>query len=360
MNLIDRYIGTAVLKAALLVALVFIGLNTIFALVDELKENEVGYGVQQVLTYVALSSPRRIYELMPYVAFMGGLLGLGSLAGHSELVVMRCAGVSVARLAGAVAAPVVLLIGLSVVIGEYIGPLGEEVGKAYKARAKQDSDSKIFLRGGHWYREGGLYMNFAAVDKAGNLLGIRQFQFDRQHRMSWSRIASRAEFVPANQHHSQGWLLYAVAQTSFSKESTRVENFKRLMWPSEANPRLLSAKVLLEPKKLSISDLLFQIAYMNREELNADTYRLALWAKVLQPLSIIGLSLVAMGFILGPLGEVGIGLRLSVGMLTAFAFKYLQELFAPISLLYSMPIWLGVLIPILFSFGVGWWLLRRA
>ena len=80
----------------------------------------------------------------------------------------------------------------------------------------------------------------------------------------------------------------------------------------------------------------------------------------MQPLGIIGLTLVAMGFILGPLREVGIGLRLSVGMLTAFAFKYLQELFAPVSLLYNMPVWLGVLIPVLVSLGVGGWLLKRS
>lgn len=178
--------------------------------------------------------------------------------------------------------------------------------------------------------------------------------------MLWSRVAERAEFTPATVKSPQGWTLHRVRQTTFSEDRTRVDRLNTLLWPSEANPRLLSAKVLLEPKKLSISDLSYQIDYMEREDLNADTYRLAFWGKLLQPFGIIGLTLVAMGFILGPLRETGIGLRLSVGMLAAFAFKYLQELFAPVSLLVNMPVWLGVLIPILISFCVAGWLLKRA
>jgi len=91
---IDRYISSTVFKAMLVVLIAFVGLNIVFQLVDELREKYVGYGFWQAVVYVLLTLPRRIYELIPYVAFLGTLVGLGQLAGQNELTVLRAAGVS--------------------------------------------------------------------------------------------------------------------------------------------------------------------------------------------------------------------------------------------------------------------------
>ena len=40
-----------------------------------------------------MSISRRIYEVLPYVVFLGALIGLGSLASRSEIVIFRAAGV---------------------------------------------------------------------------------------------------------------------------------------------------------------------------------------------------------------------------------------------------------------------------
>jgi lipopolysaccharide export system permease protein len=92
---IDRHIGTTVIKAMLVVLLAFVGLNVMFQLIDELREKYVGYGLSQAIVYVLLTLPRRIYELIPYVAFLGTLVGLGQLANQGELTVLRAAGVCV-------------------------------------------------------------------------------------------------------------------------------------------------------------------------------------------------------------------------------------------------------------------------
>ena len=74
----------------------------------------------------------------------------------------------------------------------------------------------------------------------------------------------------------------------------------------------------------------------------------------------VGLVLIAMGFIVGPLREVGMGTRLAVGITVGLSFKYLQDLLAPASLLLSIPAWVAVLIPIVACFGVGWLFVKRA
>ena len=60
------------------------------------------YGLAQAAEYVLLTIPRTAYGLFPSAALLGSLLGLGVLAGHRELVVIRAAGVSLAQLVWAV------------------------------------------------------------------------------------------------------------------------------------------------------------------------------------------------------------------------------------------------------------------
>ncbi len=118
--------------------------------------------------------------------------------------------------------------------------------------------------------------------------------------------------------------------------------------------------MLVEPNKLSIADLMFQVAYLDREGLSSGRYRVAMWSKVFQPLAVLGLVLVAVRFVVGPLREVSMGLRLTVGIVVGLVFKYLQDLFAPMTLVYDVPAWLAVLIPIAACWVLGGILLRRA
>ena len=101
----DRYIGRTVVLTSAVVLLAFVGLTTVFNLVDELRGESGDYQFAEALWYVTLTTPRRIYELLPYVVFLGALIGLGSLASHSEIVVLRSAGVSVQRIFVSVAFP---------------------------------------------------------------------------------------------------------------------------------------------------------------------------------------------------------------------------------------------------------------
>ena len=53
------------------------------------------------------------------------------------------------------------------------------------------------------------------------------------------------------------------------------------------------------------------------------------------------------------------GVRLTVGIFAGLLFKYLQDLFAPMSIVYQMPAWLAVSLPILLCWLIGAWGLKR-
>ncbi len=351
---VDRYIGATVTKAMAVVLLAFVGLYAVFQMVEELRQTRIGYGFVQAAVYVLLTLPRRTYELIPYVVFLGVLVGFGRLASQSELTVLRASGVSKLRLFLSASVPAIGAALIAFACGEFLAPWSEEMAEGFKAQARQSS-ATIRFSGGHWYREGSLFMEVAAMDPKGRLIGVRQYVLDEQRHMRIAREAASARYV----ERDRAWMLSNVNETLIDEEGTRARHLDHVRWASEATPALLGLRVLLAPANLSLSGLAMQIAYMDREGLDAGRYRLAYWSKLLQPAAILGLTLLALCFVLGPLREVSMGTRLAIGTLIGLGFKYLEDIFGPLSMVYQLPALWGVLAPIVICWTVALVVLAR-
>ena len=348
-GVVDRYVCRTVLYAIGAVVVALMGLLSIFALLEELPEEGASYTLLEAVWYVALTLPRRAYEILPYVVFLGSLIGLGHLANQSELVVLRAAGISVYRLFGGLAWAAVSVLLVGIAIGEFVAPAAETAAEVRKAKLLGgSSDNPIQV--GHWYREGSLYMRVSALSGDGQLLGVSQYWLDENEQLVHSRTAARAEYVAGPDAH---WLLHDGAETFIRGFETDVREFAEVRWNTRSDPRLLSTRVLIDPKKLSMVDLYYQIDYMQREGLNTRPYLLAYWGKIMQPAAVLGLALLALSFILGPLREVAIGVRLTAGIVVGLSFKYLQDLFAPMSIVYDLPPQIAVIVPIVLCWVLG-------
>ncbi len=349
----DRYIAAHVLKAIAAVLICLMTVVTLFTVLDELRDITPGYTTRHALLYMLYSSPRRLTELMPYGVFVGALIGLGVLASSSELTILRAAGVSVARLFASAAAPALALLGVNLAVAEFAAPGGEAAASTLKLVVQRGQDG--YIDSAYWYREDDLITSIDGYGADGELIGIQQFHVDGQ-RLLASRRAERAIYDDAAGH----WLLEDVKETRFAEEGAVVRAMPSLAWQSDADPTLLSAKVLFDPAKLSFADLRFQIGYLTREGLDAARYQIAFWSKALQPVAVLGLVLLALGFVVGPLREAGLGARLAVGIAVGVAFKYLMDLFGPVSVVFGIEPWLAMAMPVAACWLVGAMLARRA
>ena len=103
MILLGRYIGRRVVAGTVWTLLVLITLLGFFFFIEELGDvGEGRYRTADAALYVLLILPRYAYEIFPVAALIGSLIGLGSLANHSELTAMRAGGMSLARIVSAV------------------------------------------------------------------------------------------------------------------------------------------------------------------------------------------------------------------------------------------------------------------
>ncbi|WP_300725854.1 LPS export ABC transporter permease LptG [Pseudomonas sp.] len=349
---LDRYIGKSVLLAILAVLGIILGLASLFALVDEMRSISSSYSILDVFSFVALTAPRRVYEMLPMAALIGCLIGLGGLASNSELTIMRAAGVSLGRIVWAVMKPMLVLMLAGVLMGEYVVPATENVAQANRALAQGGGDSQSSGHG-MWHRQGDEFIHINAVQPGGVLYGVTRYRFDKERHLLSSSFAKKAQF------DQDSWLLSDVSTTVFHDRSTEVIKTPEERWDVALSPQLLST-VVMAPESLSISGLWGYIHYLKDQGLNNGRYWLAFWVKVLQPLVTAALVVMAISFIFGPLRSVTLGQRVFTGVLVGFSFRIAQDLLGPLSLVFGFSPLFAVLLPATICALAGFILLRRA
>ena len=349
---LNRYIAYTVTASILLVLLVILGLDAIGAMIDEMSQLKGNYNFPAALHYVLFSVPGNLFELLPFAALIGCLAGLGTLANNSELVVMRSAGVSTARIVWMVMRPTLVIMIIGTLVSEYVVPNTESIAQSERAIALRKTDN-VVSKEGLWHREGDQFMHFNAVQPNGILHGVTIYSFDSERRLQKTLYAERAIF------QRDHWLLEDLSESRLSEERIERRSSTSETWRTELTPDLLNILVL-DPIDLSIQGLWQYVAYLDAQGLNSERYRLAFWKKVLQPLSTLTLVLIAISFVFGPLREVTMGYRIFIGVLVGIVFRMAQDMLAPASMVYGFEPIYASLVPILICAFIGGWFLRRA
>lgn len=349
---LEQYIARHVIGGILAVLLVVVGLDLVSALLDQLDDVGERYRFVDALWYLTLTTPRRIYEFIPLSSLVGCLIGLGMLASHSELTVMRAAGFSTARILLAVFKPVLLLALFALVLGQFIAPHTEQQAQTFRALA-QSGNGTLSSRYGVWHREGRSFIHINAVEGGEIIHGVTRYRFGADRQLELASHARIGRYVDGQ------WQLEQVRNTRFGEQGTQVEQHAREFWQSGLTPQLL-AVIVVDPVDLPISGLWSYARYLEQQGVSADTYLLAFWSKLLQPLAILALVLIGVSFIFGPLRSVTVGQRVIAGVIFGLVFKFAQDLLGPASSVFGFPPLIAVVTPILLCTLAGIWLLRRA
>ncbi|MCG6658601.1 LPS export ABC transporter permease LptG [Halomonas campisalis] len=347
---LDRYIARNVLGAIIVVQVVLLGLDLVISYINDLDDIEGDYGAFQVLLYLLLRLPWRFYQYAPVGVLIGALIGLGSMASSNELTVMRAAGRSLTRILWSVMKPVILVVVVVLLTAEYVSPRTEQFASAWRLEQLQGEGAVVTQRGG-WQREGDSVYRFGAIRADDTVLDLTRYRFEERS-LREATVAERAVW------RDGAWVLESVATTRFGESHTEVEHHEEQAWETGLTPEQLGR--LLRPiNSQAPSELWAYARYLQQQGLQATQPLLYFWQKVLMPLTMASLVLVAASFVFGPLRTVAAGTRVFYGVVTGLVFKYLQDLLAPASMVYGFsPAW-AVLAPTLLCAALGLYLLRR-
>jgi len=348
---LDGYIARNVLGAILVVQVVLLGLDLIITYIDDLNDIEGGYGALDVFLFLCMRLPWRFYQYAPVGVLIGALIGLGGMASSNELTVMRAAGRSLTRILWGVMKPIILVVAVVLVVAEYVSPQTEQFAQAWKVQKMQGDGAVVTERGG-WQREGDDFYRFGAIRADDTVLDLTRYEFDG-HDLKSATSARRAIW------QGDHWQLEQVEVTRFEANATHVEHHPTLEWQTTLSPEQLS-RLLREVETQAPSELWAYATYLEAQGLEATQPLLYFWQKLLMPLTMASLVLVAASFVFGPLRTVAAGTRVFYGVITGLVFKYTQDLLAPASTVFGFsPAW-AVLAPTLICAGLGLYLLRRS
>ncbi|MCH4247847.1 MAG: LPS export ABC transporter permease LptG [Acinetobacter populi] len=339
--------GLAMLGAVSILLL----LQMLFGYLAELGDLNEHYNAWNALQYVFWDAPSKLLELLPIAALIGAVIGLGSMASNSELVVMRSVGVSLWRIVGWTLRPALLLIILSFVLSQWVLPYTNEHAKLTK---KENYAASLGTVRGYWTREDQRFIYIDYANAQGHLTNIQVMDFDQNYRLVSTINAEQGQF-----EQGQQWRLKNVKQVDIFPQGNAQQSIRS----EEPLPLALQPKyvhmVTVDPEDLAPSHLLSLMSYMHEYSQVPKKYELAFWKKVASPLSLIALVVVACSFIFGPLRQQSMGFRLVIALFTGLGFYYIQDFLGYASLVYSPSAAWFVFVPIVFLLGVGAYLLHR-
>tara|TARA_R110002012_G_scaffold77385_1_gene196461 strand:- start:1441 stop:2502 length:1062 start_codon:yes stop_codon:yes gene_type:complete len=351
-KILDWYIARTLLSTTAMSLGVLVGLSALIKFIEQMKSVGRGsYDMTVAAVYVFLSLPRELEQFFPMATLIGGLIGMGILASNSELVVMQSAGQSRWNIIISAMKSAILMVLFVMVIGEWVAPVSET--KAKEIRTQAISGGSLFSSDRLvWAKDGDNFVSIGEVVDKDTLREVSIYEFDNELYLRQITTAESATY------QDKSWELSHVQSTEFSDNRIQVQDAADGAWESSLTPDKLGV-VTIKPEALSIRGLIDYVNYLENNSQNSERYRLALWRKVLQPVSVGVMLLMALSFIFGPLRSVTMGARVIMGVLTGFGFFVSNEVFGSLSTVYHIPPFIGAILPSVVFTGISIHLLRR-
>lgn len=193
-GVLDRYIGKTIFNTIMMTLFMLVSLSGIIKFVDQLKKAGQGsYDAMGAGLYTILSVPKDVQIFFPMAALLGALLGLGMLAQRSELVVMQASGFTRMQVALAVMKTAIPLVLLTMAMGEWVAPQGEQMARNYRAQ-QMYGGSLLSTQQGLWAKDGHNFVYIERVKGNDELGGVSIYQFNDNRRLQSVRYAASAKF----------------------------------------------------------------------------------------------------------------------------------------------------------------------
>lgn len=372
MNLIERYLGRVLVSYTLIVLMVLLIILGFSEFMIQLGKLNDSYTLAKGTLYTLLKLPVYAYEIFPVALLIGTLLGLGGLANHAELTILRVTGWPIRRIFWGVMKSAMIFWLVVAVMGEWIAPHAEAYAKKMRSEALSQSFS-IGSSADFWMKDEDTFVH------VGKVISERQFFDVSLYRVKDDRLESRifaqkASYLSGTEHQ---WKLINVTESSLGWQHRKLplpgiypgkQDWQKLTYQQKhmnsmqvslpVNPELLQS-LHVDTRYMGIVDLYRYIDFLEKNDLDAEPYRLAFWRKIAMPLVIISMVSLVFPLIFGSQRQVSMGQRVFVGILVGMGFHLLNQIFGNLSVVYHISAVFGAFLPTVTLFVISLFLMRR-
>jgi lipopolysaccharide export system permease protein len=314
MNILDRYVYRTVMVYTLMAMVVLLTLGALVLFISQQGEIGVGdYTAGDAFLFTLFNLPQQAFELLPIGAMIGALMGLGTLAAGSELIVTRVSGLSVWRIGWPVALAGVTLAVLMYGIGEYAAPPLAQFAKREKTTLKL-ADVSFAGQSSAWVKDGNLILRVQTGEVDQAFGGVFLFQLAGASRLQSIERADRISVADPGR-----WRLHNVATTRFDADHVVGDSATELTMRSTVNPEFLGL-ASTDPDLLTLRGLAAYIDHLRRNNLDTAVFEIGFWSRIARMFAVVVVTLLALPFVFGPLRSTGAGTRTVIGVLLGVVF----------------------------------------
>lgn len=354
MMVLDRYIAANYLKGMVPVMLLLLALFSLLALADELEQ--VGEGTfRQIDAFLVVlyTAPRRMVDLMPVTALLGGLMGLGAMANHQELMAARAAGLSKARMARPILQATLLVAALVVLLQTLVVPVSERTASELRTRALESVTLEAGGRLKFWTRSGDNFVHVSNVLFNRLLAGVEIYNTDEKGRLRTLIQAEHATIAGADT-----WTLENVTRTRLSGMNATEDHLENMSWTNLISQE--QADVLILPlEALAPHELVLYIRHLKKNGLDTHHFRVIFWKQISIALAVIAMGLLSLPLLVGSTREVSASQRIVLGGIIGIVFYLLQQMTGNLAGLFNLVPSVTILAPVvallLFAVAAQFW-----
>jgi len=329
MKIRDRYITKTLLTYTLIVLVVWVSIYSFFNFLAEL--NSVGkaeYSILSAFTYIVLQLPEVAYRQASPIILLGCILGMGHLATTGQLLIFRVSGASMLKITLLTLKNSLIFVLFFIFIGEFLAPISSSFAESSRSSAFGNS-VVASSQEGFWIRDGDNFINVKKNIDGTLFSGITLIEVNSSNKIE-RVIKSENALFDGNSLDMSGSKIFSIDESStFDRISIKERNSYNKTVSFDQD---LIDSLEKEPEDLSTLTLFKQIRFLSDNKLRSGIFEVELYKRLIQPVTLIAMILLAMLFIFGSTRDVTLGRKIFFGVTLGLSFEMLSRVASAMAL----------------------------
>ncbi|MDA8981560.1 LPS export ABC transporter permease LptG [Candidatus Thioglobus sp.] len=342
MKIRDRYIAKTLLSYTIIVLVVWISIYSFFNFLAELNSvGKDGYTILSAFIYIILQLPEVAYKQASPIILLGCILGMGNLASTGQLLIFRVSGASILKITLLTLKNSLIFVLFFILIGEFLAPISSNFAKSSKLNVMGGS-SASFNQEGFWIRDGDNFINVNKNIDGTLFSGITVIEVNSSNRIERVIRSENALFDGNSLNMSDSEIFSIDESSSFENISLKERNSydKTVSFDQD-----LINSLKKEPEDLSTWTLIKQIRFLSDNKLRSGIYEVELYKRLIQPVTLVAMILLAMLFIFGSTRDVTLGRKIFFGVALGLSFEMSSRVASAMALSFDFSPFLSSILP---------------
>ena len=342
MKIKDRYIANTLLTYSIVVLLVWLSLYSFFNFLAELNSvGKVNYTILAAFKYIVLQLPEVAYDQVSPIILLGCVLGMGHLATTGQLIILRASGISILKITWLTLKNAIIFLICLTLIGELVAPTLTTYAENERSNAL-GLNSLSSSQDGFWIRDGDNFINVENNVDGSLFNGITVIEVNKSNKIE-RVVESKSAIFDGQNINMDSTNIFSINSTNLFDDIALKE--RNLYKKRVAFDQDLINSLEKEPKDLTTLTILKQIQFLTDNKLRAEVFEVELYKRLVKPITLVAMILLAMLFIFGSTRDATLGRKIFFGVAIGLSFELISRIGGALALSFDFSPLLSAFIP---------------